>query len=62
VSKKPKGKLIIVGGNEDRDGDQVILEEVCQEAGKRDGAIVVVTVATQEPEKIAKEYTGAFKG
>jgi cyanophycinase len=62
MAKKQKGKLIIIGGHENRDGDPKILEEVAQAAIKKNGSLVIVTVATNSPEKISQEYVGVFKG
>jgi cyanophycinase len=55
-----KGKLIIIGGHEDSEGDQVILKEVAHHALK-DGCLVIVTAATAEPEQTAQEYMAIFK-
>jgi cyanophycinase len=60
-NKKPKGKLIIIGGHENRDGDPKILEEVAKEANRKKGSLVIVTVATQLPEEISQEYREVFK-
>lgn len=54
-------KLIIIGGHEDKEDEQVILKEVAQRALK-DGCLLIVTVATNEPQDIAKEYAALFKG
>lgn len=55
------GKLIIIGGHEDKEGDKEILQEVRQLV--RNGArLVIATIATQEPEEVAQEYTAVFKG
>jgi cyanophycinase len=59
VTSQPKGKLIIIGGHEDKENDQQILKEVAKPAHK--GKLVIVTVATQEPEAIADEYVKVFK-
>jgi cyanophycinase len=55
-----KGRLIIIGGHEDREGDKEILKEVCRDAMDGQGKLVLLTVATQEPEEVAKEYIAAF--
>jgi cyanophycinase len=60
-NKKPKGKLIIIGGHENRDGDPKILQEVAKEATRKKGGLIIVTVATQLPEEISQEYTEIFK-
>lgn len=61
MAKKQKGKLIIIGGHENRNGDSRILEEVAQAAIKKNSAIVIVTVATQLPEEVSQEYIKVFK-
>jgi cyanophycinase len=58
--KKAEGSLIIIGGHEDRVGKKIILEEVAKRAKKSGDALVVVTVASQEPEELAKTYQKAF--
>jgi cyanophycinase len=60
-SKKPKGKLIIIGGHENRDGEAKILEEVSKETKRRKGSLVIVTVATQFPEEVNQEYVEIFR-
>jgi cyanophycinase len=62
MSAKAKGTLIIIGGHENKDeseGEMVILEEVAARA--RDGLLVIVTVASQQPEQLAKEYRAVFQ-
>lgn len=56
---KPKGKLIIIGGHEDKEGDRVILELVAHEVAKK--SLVLATVATQKPEETIDEYCAIFK-
>jgi cyanophycinase len=55
---KPSGKLIVIGGHEDRDSESLILREVvrCADGGK----VVVVTVASEEPKALWQEYRNAF--
>lgn len=55
-----RGKLIIIGGHEDKDAVRNILHEVTRLV-KNGGTLVIATVATQEPEKVAEEYTAVFK-
>jgi cyanophycinase len=57
---KKQGRLIIIGGHEDREGDRPILTEVCKSAVEGEGSLVVVTVGTNEPEAVAKEYREVF--
>ncbi len=61
MSKKAKGHLIIIGGHEDKEGERVILQEVCRKASNGKGRLVIVTVATQLPEESATEYVSIFK-
>jgi cyanophycinase len=58
MSNKPKGYLIIIGGHEDKQGDRLILSEVARHA--KGGRLVIVTVASQKPEELAKEYRQIF--
>src|SRR3954447_19754976 len=61
MSKKTKGHLIIIGGHEDKEGDRLILQEVCRKASNGKGRLVIVTVATQMPEESADEYVAVFR-
>lgn len=54
-----KGSLIIIGGHEQKQGETVILEEVMRRA-KQGKGLILVTVATHEPEELAKDYKKAF--
>jgi cyanophycinase len=62
VSRK-KGPLIIIGGREERECDHkcVILREVARQATKDKGRVLIVTVATNLPDELAKEYITVFK-
>lgn len=60
MSKTKHGKLIIIGGHEDKKGDQTILHEVV-DLVKDGNSLMILTVATQEPEEVAEEYTEVFK-
>jgi len=64
MSKKPtwpKGKLIIIGGREQKssDKDRPIVDEVAKVAAK--GRLVVVTAATHLPEEVWEDYRKVFK-
>lgn len=52
------GTLIIIGGHEDREGEKLILREVASRAGQQ--PVVVVTVASKEPEEMFEPYQKAF--
>ena len=56
-----RGKLVIIGGAENRDGDAPILAKFVELSGGGRARIVVMPVATDKPEAVAKEYTEIFK-
>lgn len=58
-----KGRLVIIGGHEDRDpeGERVILKEVASAASKSNNCLVLITVATEMPTQVAAEYEAAFR-
>lgn len=53
------GKLIIIGGSEDKATGGAILKRVARLA--KNGCLVIATVASQDPEALAKKYTKVFK-
>src|SRR5215218_4139640 len=53
------GSLIVIGGQEDKQGDKVILRELCSRV--RGGKLVVATIATAHPEDVWQEYRGLFR-
>ena len=55
------GTLIIVGGHESKDGERCILEHIAQAARAREGALVLMTVATSTPEEVAAQYLAVFQ-
>ncbi|HEU5090135.1 MAG TPA: cyanophycinase, partial [Roseiflexaceae bacterium] len=57
----PKGTLIIIGGHEDKQGDEVILQEVAGRV-KNGNRLVLITVASHQPEELAAEYRKVFRG
>jgi cyanophycinase len=61
MTKQPKGKLIIIGGHEEKDDDREILEFVAEEVKRLKGSLVLMTVATHMPEDLVKEYTAVFR-
>jgi cyanophycinase-like exopeptidase len=54
VAKQRHGELVIIGGRENREGDQPILEEVVALAGGKSGRIAIVPIASDVPEEMAK--------
>ncbi|HEU4563109.1 MAG TPA: cyanophycinase [Gemmatimonadaceae bacterium] len=59
MARRAAGKLIIIGGHEDKDGDRLILRCVAEEVGA--GKLVVATVASQEPGELWKRYEPVFR-
>lgn len=59
MSTRP-GKLVIIGGAEDKKHDMLILREVVRLAGGRHARIVVMTVATELPIEVGAEYIELF--
>ncbi|MBL6992188.1 MAG: cyanophycinase [Bacteriovoracaceae bacterium] len=55
-----QGHLIAIGGNEDRDEDLIVLKRVIQEVEKANYKVCIITTASEEPEKRAKDYKNAF--
>jgi cyanophycinase len=55
-----QGRLIAIGGNEDKVDELVVLHRVIQEVGKSDFMVGVITTASEEPEKQEKNYRQAF--
>lgn len=55
-----RGRLIAIGGNEDKANELVVLKRVIQEIGKTEYKIGVITTASMEPEQREKDYQQAF--
>jgi len=58
---KPKGKLIPIGGGEDKEKAKSVLCRMIAETGKEFPKICLITLATDCPEDVAKTYTKAFE-
>jgi cyanophycinase len=54
------GKLLLIGGNEDRTGEMDVLRAFVAEAGGAKGRIEVITTASAEPIERWIEYKRAF--
>jgi len=54
------GRLIAIGGNEDKSNELVVLKRVVQEIGKTDYKVGVITTASEDPEQRGKEYHKVF--
>jgi cyanophycinase len=58
---KARGKLVVIGGGEDKEDDCGILKEFLRLAKGARARIVVMTVATDKPDELGVEYVDAFK-
>ena len=56
---RPEGTLIVIGGNEEKEGHRPILELIAKRAAK--GKLLVVTVASEQPEEQWERYEKTFK-
>lgn len=66
----PKGKILIIGGNEDRDDNKVEMQDSNRNfspneilkllAGSKDDRIEVITAASTEPESMRETYQKTF--
>lgn len=53
------GTLIIIGGHEDKEGDALILRSLCEASSE--GALVVVTAASNLPDEVWSDYRRIFR-
>jgi len=56
-----EGRLLIIGGAEDKKGECKILKRFIQEAGGKESSVVVLTAATELPEQVGAEYKELFE-
>lgn len=61
VIPEVKGRLVIIGGAEEREGKCEILKEFVRLSGGRQARIGIMTAATSYPEEVGKEYTEIFE-
>jgi cyanophycinase len=54
------GSLIAIGGNEDKANNLLVLKRVVEEVNKKNFNVAVITTASEEPTKRAKEYCEVF--
>ena len=59
--RKKEGKLLLIGGNEDKTEEMEVLRALAAEAGGADGRIEIITTASSEPEGTWQAYQRAFK-
>ena len=56
-----RGRLIAIGGNEDKTGERAVLKRVVHEVGKADYKVGIITTASEEPEQCGKDYQQIFR-
>ncbi|HEX2778084.1 MAG TPA: cyanophycinase [Gemmatimonadaceae bacterium] len=61
MPKRRLGRLLIIGGHEDKEDEKLILRAVVDHVGER-GKLVVATIASQVPQKIWDDYERVFRG
>ncbi len=55
-----QGRLIAIGGNEDKSEQLLVLKRMVKEIGKADFQVGIITTASQEPEQRARDYQQVF--
>lgn len=60
MGTRSQGKLVIIGGAEDKYGESRILEEVVEIIGGGNARLSIITTATQHPEEVGEEYRDVF--
>jgi cyanophycinase len=62
MRKKRRGDLLVIGGHENKDSDEekAILKQAANKVTGSDGRLVVLTVASMEPEPLADIYRKVF--
>lgn len=57
----PKGKLIAIGGGENKERNSEVLKRFLAETGKKDPVIEIITTATSLPNEVGDDYITAFR-
>ena len=60
MTEKINGNLVVIGGAEDKNGEQNILKKVVNLAGGAGAKLLVLTTATEKPEEVGNEYRNVF--
>ena len=55
------GRLLIIGGHEDKEDDKLILRAVADHVGEN-GKLVVATLASEVPQRLWEDYERVFRG
>lgn len=61
MSGRTEGRLLVIGGNEDKEGECRILRSFVEMAGAERADIVILTTATELPEEVGGEYREIFE-
>jgi cyanophycinase len=59
--RRPQGKLIPIGGREDKEDHKDVLRRVIEESGKKKPKVCLITVASSVPKEIEHDYKNAFR-
>jgi cyanophycinase len=57
-----RGPLLVIGGNEDPDGDLLILPRLVEMAGGKKARLLVCAAPTTHPEETLRDYREVFEG
>lgn len=60
MGDKVRGNLVIIGGAEDKYGEQKILKKVVEIIGGSAASLMILTTATENPEEVGNEYREVF--
>lgn len=60
MGEKVEGKLLIIGGAEDKKGECRILRKFIELTGGEEARIAVITTATEKPKEVGQEYEDLF--
>lgn len=59
MRRDTKGRLIIIGGAEDKTGECVILRHACEMVGEGE-TLLILTTATEKPREVGEKYRQVF--
>lgn len=60
MGEKIAGKLVIIGGAEDKQGHCLILKKFIELSGGEEAKIAIMTTATEKPKEVGQEYQEIF--
>lgn len=60
MGEKIRGRLLIIGGAEDKEGSCLILRRFLELAGGERASVALITTATHRPQEVATEYHRLF--